>query len=192
MMDIWNTFFKKIQISSLILTLLGSLFGLAALLRPNTVSLGLCRVMGAGILIGAVSCLISYFTSPFSRFWKGLALTGAILLGIIALWILFRPTSVLRLLSLMLGVMLIANGATDFQLGMLLFGGPLRRFSAVFAVVSILLGIAAVLNPLSASALIMRLIGLLLLIGSIFGLYLILRFYKNQKNDRSQDSSPLS
>ena len=187
MRDFIKTALKKLQCSSLILPLLGLAFGLLTLFRPNTVSEGLCRLLGAGLLIAAISCLISWFTADTSRFWRGLALFGAIVLGIAALWLLLRPTAALRLVYAMLGISLIADGVSNLQLSSLLFGGAARRACTVFSILIVVLGVGALLNPLAAGAGITRLAGAVLIVSSLFGLYLLFRFYKKSQSDPSQE-----
>lgn len=178
-MDSLKNFLHKVKLSSIVIALIGFIAGLVAFFRPAAVSLGLCRLVGAGLLVCAVSCVISYFTTDLFRFLKTLELVGAVLFGVAGFWILIRPEGILRFVYIILGLLLIADGIVDLQVGKIsLFFGKTRIFCIVTALLSIFIGIMVILNPFGAGNTVMRFAGLMLTIGSILGGWMLYKAAK--------------
>ncbi len=178
-MDSLKNFLHKIKLSSVVIALFGLIAGLVAFFRPAAVSLGLCRLVGAGLLVCGISCAVSYFTSNTFRFLKTLEIIGAVLFSAAGIWILVRPEGILRFIYIILGLLLIADGLVDLQIGKVsLFFGKSRIFCTVTALITIFLGVLVIFNPFRTGAAVMRFAGLMLIIGSALGCWMLYKAAK--------------
>lgn len=145
------------------------LFGAVLLLNPDLGSAAVAAVLGWVLIGGGVVGLLIGFLS-----WPGLGigeLMGSGLLLASGIYLLNRPLMLAKLLGVLLGILLLAQGIGDVRDGLRVrqYGGAFR-FHLITSVAMTALGAYLILSPLATSRFVWTVAGLVMVACGITNL----------------------
>lgn len=145
------------------------LFGAVLLLNPDLGSAAVAAVLGWVLIGGGVVGLLIGFLS-----WPGLGigeLMGSGLLLASGIYLLNRPLMLAKLLGVLLGILLLAQGIGDVRDGLRVrqYGGAFR-FHLITGVAMTALGAYLILSPLATSRFVWTVAGLVMVACGITNL----------------------
>ncbi len=163
-----------------IFALLYVIFGLILLIRPMTVGTVISYVVGiCALLFGAVRIFTFWQQKEEVGYFKIELLAGVAFL-VAGICILARPDILLSIFPLMLGILIIVDGAVTVNHALKLRIWPNNTWKAMLAsgLLIILLGIVLIANPFGSALLMMRFLGAGLLIDGAVELWWFLNLSK--------------
>lgn len=170
---------KTIKLDALLAAVLCIIFGLVLIFQPMLTTVLICRILGIVIIINGIGRLLNYFFKNESMF-RQLDLIIGVLLTVVGCWILFSPTSVIKIIPIIFGFVMIVHGATDLKHATNLhqYEDNNWKLAGIFALVTILLGEIVLFNPFSAMSTLIRFIGIFLAYDGISDVWIILKISK--------------
>ena len=160
---------KGIKLQSVLIAILFILLGLVLAINPLGVTRTICYTIGSIILCAGVVFIIIYLVSDYkdninkNKLVIGIALT---IIGIL-FFILYRL--IVSVIPTVIGVLIFINGLTKLQTAL-----DARRINKdkslwmiIMAIVVILAGAFAIINPFGVSGLVLRVLGVILMISGI-------------------------
>ncbi len=145
------------------------IFGIIMIINPHTaievVSISLGVIMG---VVGIVSIIKFLFDKSKYNF-TGFGFAGGIISLILAFLLLFKYKELLTIIPLILGIVIIINGAskTEYILTLKRQIGSNWNLMFVLTIVEIILGIILIFNPFETTLTITQIIGVFVIIYSI-------------------------
>lgn len=131
------------------------LLGLVLLVNPDAASAMVSRVLGYGMILGAVGMGILAVYSQDGKVSKGIL---AVLLGVFGGWLVSHPLMLAAWIGRVVGVLILINSAMELYYCLKAGRNPL------FHGVSCLFGILLILLPMTASRLVFSLCGVVVAI----------------------------
>ena len=153
--------------TNLIPTIIMGLVGLILLILPEESNKFIGYIIGVALLVIGIILILRKFKKDNS--FSNISLINGIIYAILGVLILVYPLSVMKLLTLVLGVYLIVNGTLKVHSGIICrFLMPFQWVSLLIAgFVIIIFGIILIINPFSGLV-ITKVAGIFLTISAIF------------------------
>lgn len=175
---------KGIKLQSVLIAILFILLGLVLAINPLGVTRTICFTIGSIILGTGVVFIIVYLVSDFKDNIKKNKLVIGIILLILGIVFFVAYRVIMTGIPTVLGVMIFINGLGKLQTAL-----DARRINKdkslwliIVAIAIILLGAFLVFNPLGASKLALRVIGIFLMISGITDIVSFVILNKKIKN----------
>lgn len=154
-----------VQENNLTKTLILALVGLILLLIPETLNKVIGIVVGAALLLVGIVAIYRYVQNEDGNY---LSLVSGILYSVLGVIIMVYPYSVLRLVSICLGVYLIVSGLIKLKLAISLKELTDKWIGTlVVSIIILILGLLLIFNPFSGIA-ITKLAGAFLVAVAVF------------------------
>lgn len=173
----------------LILTSLFSIvLGLVLVIWPDATKLAVGYLIGAALVIFGVVQIVRYFVYEVQLdlfrydFVAGLLLLGA------GVFLLMRPQVIVSVLPVLLGIVILIDGAVKIQQSMDLLRAGYGRWWLVmlFAVLSLAAGVLLLVDPFDAASTLMMLIGIALIYNGATDLWTLSRVAKRIRQLRDE------
>ncbi len=161
---------KKVTVKSLLITsIITLIFGLVQIIFPSLIIKFIGFIVGIGFIIIGVVSIIMYIMSKEKLVST---LTRGVLFTLAGLYFSFHPDVALAILSLLLGIFIILNGVIglQFSLEAKRLDAEKWKFSMIFAIIIILLGLFVLFFPFSTTKLLVIYNGVFMLISSILNI----------------------
>ncbi len=170
---------KDMRVKNLyVMSIIIGLIGLILLLMPGTATMLVCRIMGIGMIIGALSTLFFGPGEASGMGMRGATIGSGILMGIIGLVFIINPVFVVSIIPIIMGIGLFINGLVNvlqsFQIKKA--GGPFI-IHFVMAIITCLLGILIFSNPFGTIEITLRVIGVILIVDALTNLFTTKIYY---------------
>lgn len=162
--------------------------GMLVMIWPAQTSMLLCRALAFILLIMGIANILTYLADQQGR--RFMLFVGGIL-TVLGLVILVRPSLILQILSIVIGVVLILHGLKDMQL--VAQGKEYEEkqwwLPSLFSTVTIVLGVSIIWNYLQTAVVIMWLLGLALVFDGISALVILEQVSRAQKAARQEEEA---
>ncbi|HIV68513.1 MAG TPA: DUF308 domain-containing protein [Candidatus Butyricicoccus stercorigallinarum] len=177
--------FRRIR-GSMLFGSAGSLaLGTALLLIPDLFLQVACYVLGALLIASGVLSVLGSLRADGVRFGGlrlGAVLACAVLVGA-GIFVISQPRAISSILPIVVGLLLLFDGALNIRQGLGLrgFGDRAAMSVLVLGVITVVLGAAILLNPYSTAALTLRLTGAALVYSGLSDLVIVFRMNRASK-----------
>ena len=161
-----STRVKKMSITSIAFSLLFIVTGIFLLLKPETVINYVCYVLGIILVLWGVVSIIQFFSDKNSTNYLSLNFIFGAFVFIFGIIILIKPSIIASIIPLLLGVWMIINGVTKLSYSLSIK----NIFSIIGAILIVIFGITLVFNPFEGAKGLTQIIGIALIIYSVFDL----------------------
>ena len=161
-----STRVKKMSITSIAFSLLFIVTGIFLLLKPETVINYVCYVLGLILVLWGVVSIIQFFSDKNSTNYLSLNFIFGAFVFIFGIIILIKPSIIASIIPLLLGVWMIINGVTKLSYSLSIK----NIFSIIGAILIVIFGITLVFNPFEGAKGLTQIIGIALIIYSVFDL----------------------
>ncbi len=162
--------------------------GMLVMIWPAQTSMLLCRALAFILLIMGIANILTYLADQQGR--RFMLFVGGIL-TVLGLVILVRPSLILQILSIVIGVVLILHGLKDMQL--VAQGKEYEEkqwwLPSLFSTVTIVLGVSIIWNYLQTAVVIMWLLGLALVFDGISALVILEQVSRAKKAARQEEEA---
>ena len=165
---------KRIKTNAIISSILYVLLGLALLLRPELSTTVLCTALGVVLILRGLSDILDFVFHRDGSLYYSLHLVAGIVLAAVGVWLVTRPTLIAVVIPRIIGVLILFHGLKDLGDAMTLRKNKSPRALAAMIVglVTIALGALLVVNPFSAFATVVRIIGIVLIYDGVSDLWI--------------------
>ena len=165
---------KRIKTNAIISSILYVLLGLALLLRPELSTTVLCTALGVVLILRGLSDILDFVFHRDGSLYYSLHLVAGIVLAAVGVWLVTRPTLIAVVIPRIIGVLILFHGLKDLGDAMTLRKNKSPRALAamILGLVTIALGALLVVNPFSAFATVVRIIGIVLIYDGVSDLWI--------------------
>lgn len=165
---------KRIKTNAIISSILYVLLGLALLLRPELSTTVLCTALGVVLILRGLSDILDFVFHRDGSLYYSLHLVGGIVLAAVGVWLVTRPTLIAVVIPRIIGVLILFHGLKDLGDALTLRKNKSPRALAamILGLVTIALGALLVVNPFSAFATVVRIIGIVLIYDGVSDLWI--------------------
>ena len=160
---------KGIKLQSVLIAIVFILLGTVLVINPLGTTRTICYSIGSIILGAGIVFIIIYLVSDYKDNIKKNKLVIGIVLTIIGILFFVLYRLVVSVIPTVIGVLIFINGLTKLQTAL-----DARRINKdkslwmiIMAVVVILVGAFAIINPFGVSGLVLRVLGIILMISGI-------------------------
>ena len=176
---VWTAKFGDI-VSSLLLCALG----VALIVHPSFSATALCALMGTLLICYGIFKVIGYWSKDLFRLAFQFDLAFGILMIAVGLIMVIRPSQMLTLVNLVIGILVLADGLFKIQIALdsKAFGIKAWWLIMALAAAAVVLGILLMVDPFASSALLMILLGISLLAEGILNFCVMICTVKIMKN----------
>lgn len=152
------------------------ILGILLMLFPGIPAMALCYVLGTILIVYGAVKIVGYFSKDLYRLAFQYDLAFGVLLAVVGLLMVFDALRVISFLSIVLGVLILADGLFKIQMSLdaKVFG--IRKWWVIlaFAVLAGTLGLLLILYPIRSAGFIMILFGMALLAEGVLGIFVTL------------------
>ena len=140
-----------------------------------------CKVLAAGLIILGGVELFSYITNRNGYMFTGIL--GLIVL-IIGVWIFLKPSSIVSLVPIVIGVILAVHGVQDVKMALESKNGGYDRWwiMLIIAIISIAFGVLCIVNAFGMVKLAMQFVGAALIYDGISDLWVVTKTVRTVKD----------
>lgn len=171
-----NAFLHEKKIIAILIALLTIGCGVLFLIYGLHIATIFCRIAG-GVLaaIGlyyTISFLVRKDGRPFATWMEMLAGLVCIAIGV---WMLVSPVSAIKYMQYVAAIIILVHGVLDLQatFALLRAKAPNWLFALILSIITIGLGVWILLRPMSATATLMTIMGIVLIVDGISDLFII-------------------
>lgn len=173
---------KFMQAVLLIIGVVLIFVGVVALVSPESTLLSIAFVLGLGLLVSGVGSILIYATMRDFSLGGGWMLADGIITTLLALFLLFNPIKTAAVIPYIFALWVMFSGILklvhSFEVKKLEVSGWLGML--LLGMVGVLLGFAALFNPIAAMITISILIGIFLIFQGISAILLWLMTLKSE------------
>ena len=167
--------FIKNKGGSVIGFLLCIIFGVIICFNPGEVLATVCRVVGLIILICGIYYLILGIRNDNAA-GRSFQFILGVILALVGAWIIFRPTTFLKLIPIFVGIVMVYHGVTGIYNSFKAREKVGKWWTGIItAVISLLLGLFLIFRAFKALEVGMVILGLVLIYDGVSGLWLTFR-----------------
>ena len=169
-----------IELDEYVMAGIGIIAGLLLLVFPQQSLNVITYAIGAVALIYGILKIVSYFRNrEYSPLFPWELILGISLVGI-GIFSFTNPGGIFAILPIILGVLVLIEGISKAQRAMMLqkYGYPKWQAALLAAVLSALLGVLLILNPFGALVITVRVLGGVILVDGIMGIWVGLTMKK--------------
>ena len=161
---------KKMNITSIIFSLLFLILGILLLCRPADALNIVSYSLGGMLIIWGVIQMIQFFIKKDSQNFFDLSFVVGIFVSIFGVIILLKPRIISDIIPLMLGIWMIINGVTKLAYSLTINKKSKSLSTIVISIAIIVVGLLLVINPFAGAEILTQLIGISMIIYSILDL----------------------
>lgn len=151
---------------------LGIVLGIYLVARPGSAATALCSLIGWLILLSGIGGILSAVSFRQATMLSSPLLPVSVVGAVIGLFIVVQPAVLASIVSLILCIFLLIQGACGLQAGLQrhAWGDPLWLVPLVVGILSLAVGLWMLFAPLASAVMMMQLIGVSLLVSSAVNL----------------------
>ena len=165
----------QIELNDFLAAIIGIAAGLLLLVFPQEAINVITYGIGIVSLVYGVVRIVDY-----SPFFAGELILGVVLVGI-GLFSFLNPGGIFAILPIIFGILVLVEGISKLQRALMLrrYGYPRWVAALVLAIAIMVLGVVLVLNPFGALVITVRVLGAVILVDGLTGLWVSLILKKN-------------
>ena len=156
---------KQIRWDTLLTPLIGIVLGIYLVARPGSATAALCSLIGWLVLVAGVAGIINAVSFQHATMLESPLLPFSVVGAVIGLFIVTRPSILAEIVSLILCVFLLIEGASGLQRAF-----QRRNWGDRLWVVPLVVGLWMLFAPLASTFLMMRVVGVALIVSSAVNL----------------------
>ena len=160
-------FFKRVKADAIMSAVLCIALGVVLIVWPGETINIVCKVLAAGLIILGGVELFSYITNRNGYMFTGIL--GLIVL-IVGVWIFLKPSSIVSLVPIVIGVILAVHGVQDVKMAL------------IIAIISIAFGVLCIVNAFGMVKLAMQFVGAALIYDGISDLWVVTKTVRTVKD----------
>jgi uncharacterized membrane protein HdeD (DUF308 family) len=174
-------FFKRVKADAIMSAVLCIALGVVLIVWPGETIDIVCKVLAAGLIILGGVELFSYITNRNGYMFTGIL--GLIVL-IIGVWIFLKPSSIVSLVPIVIGVILAVHGVQDVKMALESKNGGYDRWwiMLIIAIISIAFGVLCIVNAFGMVKLAMQFVGVALIYDGISDLWVVTKTVRTVKD----------
>ncbi len=159
---------------SIVMLVLGGILVIA----PGTTTILICRIIGIAMLAGAITSIFFSTREKDAPLFKGAALSGGAIAGIVGVFFLIRPDFVVSLIPFAVGIAIFINGVINVMQAMEIgrAGGD-HVIHLIIGIATAALGILIFTNPFGTLTLTLRVIGIVLVADALTNIFTTRTYY---------------
>ncbi|MBQ1389076.1 MAG: DUF308 domain-containing protein [Clostridia bacterium] len=162
----------KSKASKIISKVVLAAVGVLLVLNPNSTLEGLIRFLGIALLLIGVFGIISYAASPIKGIISTILFVLAIVVSLLALVPVINPSAIVAIFPIVVGIAIAVSGIGNLIEAISLKNAVGAWFvPLVLSLLTIAAGFVIMTNPFSTTALLLRVVGVVLIFTSIVGLF---------------------
>ncbi len=160
------------------------ILGAVVLLWPGDTLTVLCYGFGGVLILSGLLQIASYLLGEKEGFLRKVLILSGIISIVVGVWILLGPDKVLKLVSIVLGVVLIYHGVMDVKFGMDIKKCKGKSTAAVvlFGLATCALGVLVLVDPFEGEKLLMIFMGISFLFDGVTDTYTVFAVAGAKKN----------
>ncbi|MDD3192574.1 MAG: DUF308 domain-containing protein [Oscillospiraceae bacterium] len=161
------SFLKSFKWNAAAISLGSLVMGAILTAWPAIAARTVCYLLGAELLLGAFSYLLSYFSGRRQGLPVGMDLAVGLLLGVLAFFMALQADWVIKFIPLLMGAVFSVTGAVKLQRSLELRQVQYRGWGMVmfYALLTIGFGVLLLFDPFRAAEMMVRILGIGLLIS---------------------------
>lgn len=174
---------KKMKLHDGIVALLMLMLGIVLLVWPDTTQQMIGKVIGGGLfLFGAMQLILTLIKRDWNIISQGSILLS-IIIAVIGGWIYLKPTWILGMIPLILGVVIILNGLHNVAKALQLKKVGYGRWwiAVILGLLTIILGGILINIRDTAIQTVIRIIGAFLIYDAVSDLWIVITMYRAVK-----------
>ena len=174
-------FFKRVKADAIMSAVLCIALGVVLIVWPGETINIVCKVLAAGLIILGGVELFSYITNRNGYMFTGIL--GLIVL-IVGVWIFLKPSSIVSLVPIVIGVILAVHGVQDVKMALESKNGGYDRWwiMLIIAIISIAFGVLCIVNAFGMVKLGMKSVGPALIYDGISDLWVVTKTVRTVKD----------
>lgn len=174
-------FFKRVKADAIMSAVLCIALGVVLIVWPGETIDIVCKVLAAGLIILGGVELFSYITNRNGYMFTGIL--GLIVL-IIGVWIFLKPSSIVSLVPIVIGVILAVHGVQDVKMALESKNGGYDKWwiMLIIAIISIAFGVLCIVNAFGMVKLAMQFVGVALIYDGISDLWVVTKTVRTVKD----------
>jgi uncharacterized membrane protein HdeD (DUF308 family) len=174
--------FKKIINLNIVVEVVIIVFALILIIFPDISNKLIGIIVGSLLLFYAANLAMNYFNRDGAKIYS-LSLSLAIIIGLIGLFLIFYPYSIMKFVTIALGLFFIISGANKVNNALWLKKGNEMSWTITLAmaITILILGLILLFNPFSHLT-VTRVVGIFLILSSILRISDAILF-KKRKDD---------
>ena len=166
----------QIELNDFLAAIIGIAAGLLLLVFPQEAINVITYGIGIVSLVYGIVRIVDYFKNrDISPFFAGELILGVVLVGI-GLFSFLNPGGIFAILPIIFGILVLVEGISKLQRALMLrrYGYPRWVAALVLAIAIMVLGVVLVLNPFGALVMTVRVLGAVILVDGLTGLWVSL------------------
>lgn len=174
---------KRIKTNVLVSSLLDIVIGAVLMIWPDMSLKAACIAIGAVLLAGGVTKLISYFFHRDDSLFSYINLIFGIIITLLGAWIMLQPDQILKMVPILVGIIIVIHGIQDLQQAVTLCKGKYEKWwmALILGLLTVGFGALLIWNPFTANEVFVRCIGFFLIYDGISNLWILSRVAYTEK-----------
>ena len=161
---------RRVLEDKAVMAFVSIIFGGILIIKKRSALDGLVKVLGILLLVAAGAFIVMYIKNR-----GGLQLGGALATGVIGLFLVMKPVTVVNFFPVIIGLVLLLNGLFDLSaaLARKKYGEGGYFFSFLFALLTMAAGLMLLLHPGYVANRLVLFAGIVLVINGLFDLLML-------------------
>ena len=180
-MENFSVSVKKMNITSIIFSILFLILGILLLCRPGDALNIVSYSLGGMLIIWGVIQMIQFFIKKDSQNYFDFSFVVGIFVSIFGVIILLKPRIIADIIPLMLGIWMIINGVTKLAYSLTINKKSKSLSTIIISIAILVVGLLLVINPFAGAEILTQLIGIALIVYSILDLVEVIFIKKTTK-----------
>lgn len=166
---------RQRRTSSIIVAFLSIVLGVVLVMYPDKAASIFVKVCGYALIALGVYYIVVYFARKSKVAMLQMEMLLGIVLLLIGIWMVTKPASVIALLQYVVGALIIIHGIIDLQASLNIKRAGFDKWGAslVLSLLTLALGVLIIIDPFSATQVLMVVIGIVLVFDGLSDVYII-------------------
>ncbi len=164
------------------------ILGVILLVWPDSSMITLSQLIGLVLTVMGAGMIVLYFWNHDGLLTSYLQLAIGVIVGAVGMWIFLKPTQLVELIPTIFGIIVVISGLSDLSQTFTLGRQKYDRWwvSLLFAIATLVLGLALIFKPFGIARFITRVIGVVLIFNGASDLWIITRVSAEVKAARQE------
>jgi len=166
---------RQRRTSSIIVAFLSIVLGVVLVMYPDKAASIFVKVCGYALIALGVYYIVVYFARKSKVAMLQMEMLLGIVLLLIGIWMVTKPASVIALLQYVVGALIVIHGIIDLQASLNIKRAGFDKWGAslVLSLLTLALGVLIIIDPFSATQVLMVVIGIVLVFDGLSDVYII-------------------
>ena len=166
---------RQRRTSSIIVAFLSIVLGVVLVMYPDKAASIFVKVCGYALIALGVYYIVVYFARKSKVAMLQMEMLLGIVLLLIGIWMVTKPASVIALLQYVVGALIVIHGIIDLQASLNIKRAGFDKWGAslVLSLLTLALGALIIIDPFSATQVLMVVIGIVLVFDGLSDVYII-------------------